>query len=567
MMKLLKLVLVIVAAATFAVSCNDEENVILGFSINKENITIGSEGGVDTINVTSSDVWVAISSEPWITISPANGVGNTECKIVIDSSLINGLRTATIRFSVVGNQPKEVAVYQTGFDKQIYIEEPNIEIEPSAKATERKFKAKITTNVKFDVSIEYAEGEVNKWLTVPKYSVDLERGARPRTIDMEFDWKMNTNFTSRVAKIHFTPSNPDDTLAVPATLLVTQKAAPVIEDNRTGDSLALITIAERIEYLGSFDPSENLRNWSMITLWESTDTSLPCAEAVGRVRSFEFFMMNTKESIPQEVKYLKYAEKIKFYGNVNTMLISIPLDTHVCNLEYLKDLEIGAYGLVSLPKEFKKLGNSLERLCLEANNFDRIPEILTPENFPNLKTLIFTANKRWTTSDLRKADSYADKDGLGLHINTSTSNDLERLFLWENLQELRLSNNYIEGKLPDFRVGVNGVKAYTQEDVDKFGGDTIQNLVKNNIPKILPNMKDLRINLNYLTGELPQWLLYHPYLLEWYPESLVFDQQYGGVDSQGKVVGFSNVPTDYEYYYKFFPGYKEKYEIKEVNEE
>lgn len=567
MMKLLKLVLVIVAAATFAVSCNDEENVILGFSINKENITIGSEGGVDTINVTSSDVWVAISSEPWITISPANGVGNTECKIVIDSSLINGLRTATIRFSVVGNQPKEVAVYQTGFDKQIYIEEPNIEIEPSAKATERKFKAKITTNVKFDVSIEYAEGEVNKWLTVPKYSVDLERGARPRTIDMEFDWKMNTNFTSRVAKIHFTPSNPDDTLAVPATLVVTQKAAPVIEDNRTGDSLALITIAERIEYLGSFDPSENLRNWSMITLWESTDTSLPCAEAVGRVRSFEFFMMNTKESIPQEVKYLKYAEKIKFYGNVNTMLISIPLDTHVCNLEYLKDLEIGAYGLVSLPKEFKKLGNSLERLCLEANNFDRIPEILTPENFPNLKTLIFTANKRWTTSDLRKADSYADKDGLGLHINTSTSNDLERLFLWENLQELRLSNNYIEGKLPDFRVGVNGVKAYTQEDVDKFGGDTIQNLVKNNIPKILPNMKDLRINLNYLTGELPQWLLYHPYLLEWYPESLVFDQQYGGVDSQGKVVGFSNVPTDYEYYYKFFPGYKEKYEIKEVNEE
>ena len=80
-------------------------------------------------------------------------------------------------------------------------------------------------------------------------------------------------------------------------------------------------------------------------------------------------------------------------------------------------------------------------------------------------------------------------------------------------------------------------------------------------------MKDLRINLNYFTGELPQWLLYHPYLLDWYPESLVFDQQYGGVDSQGKVVGFSNTPTDYEYYYTFFPGYKEKYEIKEEKEE
>lgn len=567
MMKLLKLVLVIVAAATFAVSCNDEEKMVLGFSIDKEDITIGSEGGVDTINVISDDVWVAISSEPWITISPANGVGNTECKIVIDSSLINGLRTATIRFSVVGNDPKQVSVYQTGFDKQIYIEKPEIEIEPSAKASERKFKAKVTTNVEFDVNIEYAEGQVNKWLTVPSYSVDLERGARPRTIDMEFEWKMNTDFTKRVAKIHFTPSNPEDTLSKPATLVVTQKAAPVIEDNRAGDSLALLTIAERIEYLGSFDPSENLRNWSMVTLWESTDTNLPCAEAVGRVRSYEFFMMNTKESIPQEVKYIKYAERVKFYGNVNTMLLSIPLDTHICNLEYLKTLELGAYGFVSLPDEFKRLGNTLEKLDLSSNNFDRIPEVLTPENFPKLKSLNLIANKRWTTSDLRKANDYTDRDGLGLLINTNTSSDIERVLLWENLEELRLSNNYIEGPLPDFIIGRNGIKGYTQEDADKFGGDTLKNLVNSNIPKILPNMKLLSINLNYFTGKIPDWVLYHPYLLEWYPESLIFMQQDKGIDSNGKVVGFTDIPTDYEYYYSFFPGYKEKYEIKEVIEE
>lgn len=566
MIKNIKITIVLMLAVLGIASCNDDEAKIVGFSIDKEEITIGSAGGDDAIKVISDNVWVAISSEPWITISPANGIGNTNCTIAIDSSLINGMRTATIRFSPVGGQVMEVAVYQTGFDKQIYIEEADIKIESSAKASERKFKTKITTNVEFNVSVEYGEGH-NKWITVPKYNVELERGARPRTLEMEFEWKMNTEFTERVAKIHFTPANSTDTISAPAVITVTQKGAPKIEDNRAGDSLALVTIAERIEYLGSYDNTENMRNWSHVTLWESTDTALPCAEAVGRVREYSFFMMNTKESIPQEVKYIKYAEKISFYGNVNTMLLSIPLDTHLCNLEYLKELEIGAYGLISLPDEFKKLGNTLEKLDLSSNNFDRVPEILTPENFPALKSLNLIANKRWTTSDLRKVGDYEDKDGLGLHINTNTSSDLERLLLWENLEELRLSNNYIEGPLPDFIVGRNGVEGYTQEDADKFGGDTLKNLVNSKIPKILPNMKLLSINLNFFTGNAPDWLLYHPYLLEWYPESLIFMQQDNGIDSNGKVVGFQNLTNDFEYYYNFFPGYREKYEIKEEREE
>jgi hypothetical protein len=144
---------------------------------------------------------------------------------------------------------------------------------------------------------------------------------------------------------------------------------------------------------------------------------------------------------------------------------------------------------------------------------------------------------------------------------------LERLLLWENLEELRLSNNYIEGPLPDFIVGRNGVEGYTQEDADKFGGDTLKNLVNSKIPKILPNMKLLSINLNFFTGNAPDWLLYHPYLLEWYPESLIFMQQDNGIDSNGKVVGFQNLTNDFEYYYNFFPGYREKYEIKEEREE
>ena len=44
-------------------------------------------------------------------------------------------------------------------------------------------------------------------------------------------------------------------------------------------------------------------------------------------------------------------------------------------------------------------------------------------------------------------------------------------------------------------------------------------------------------------------------------------QQDNGIDSNGKVVGFQNLKSDFEYYYNFFPGYREKYEIKEEREE
>ena len=216
-----------------------------------------------------------------------------------------------------------------------------------------------------------------------------------------------------------------------------------------------------------------------------------------------------------------------------------------------------------MPSEFVKLGNTLETLNLSANNFATIPEILTPENFPKLKSLDFVGSRRWTLSDLRNKDDVRYTDGIGMNINTGTDNSLRRLMLWENLEELALSNCYIEGEVPDFTVGEDGVVAYSQTDVDAWGGDTIQYLADNAIPKILPNCRSLRINLNFFTGDLPQWLLYHPYLLEWIPEILIFNQQEKGYNSAGELVRFNNVPQTFDYYYDVFPGMREKFELKE----
>ena len=190
-----------------------------------------------------------------------------------------------------------------------------------------------------------------------------------------------------------------------------------------------------------------------------------------------------------------------------------------------------------------------------------MPAVLTPENFPKLKSLNLLACRRWTLSDLRKKGNY--EDGIGLHFNANESDDLRRLLLWENLEELRLSNNYIEGQIPDFVVGEDGVEAWNSDDVAAWGGDTIVNLAKEGMPKIMPNMKRLTLNLNFFTGKLPKWVLYHPRLLDWFPESLIYMQQVNAYDSNGTVVKFDNEPTDYEYYFEFFPGYRKKYEIVE----
>ena len=556
--------IILLAVLLFA-ACQ-EENLLPRFEIDKPAITIGAEGGTEYLQVTSPTEWVAMSTEPWVSISPANGIGDTKCSISIDSTLVDGARTATLYFRSVGEGDLKVSVNQLGFGKQIILEDSVLTIASSTNSlAERYFEANVTANVPFGVKVEYEESPLIEWITPSKIDLELDRGSRPRTTTVRFDWKINTQFEERVARIHFVPLNETDELDNPAVLTLTQEAAPTITDDRAGDSLALITIIDRLQLLSPWEVTENMQYWPNITLWEATDEEIVSGEipreAVGRVRSANIMMCYTKESIPQEIRYLKYIETLNIYSNVNTMLLSIDLGSEVCELEYLKHLQIGAFGLVSLPDDFVKLGDKLETLDLNSNNFNEVPAVLTKENFPRLKSLNLLACRRWSVYDLSKGHNY--EEGIGLHFNANEDDALRRLLLWDTLEELRLSNNYIEGQIPDFKVGDEGVEVWTAADV--AGNDTLQNLIGR--PKIMPNMKRLTLNLNFFTGNIPDWVLYHPYLIDWFPESLIYMQHNNGLDSNGKVAKFDNEPTDYEYYYNFFPGYREKYEIKEEFED
>ena len=573
-MKRLSILLAIVTVL-FA-SCNEEGVNVPSFELNRDSIFVNPEGGTEYLQVNSTTEWTATSNKPWISISPANGIGNTKCAILIDSTLENGVRGAKLTFETVeGRYP--VIVEQGGFGKFISLKDSAKTIASSTNSiTDRYFEVEVNANVNFKVSITDSVDVPIEWITPKQTEVkpDFDRPSRPRSALVRFDWDINAEFADRIAYIHFLPLDAADAQAESAVLAITQEAAPTITDDRKGDSLAIVAITNRLQLLSPWDMSENMQYWNNVTLWESTDKEIVSGEvpreAIGRIREANFMMCYTKESVPQELRYLKYIETLNIYSNVNTMFLNIDLGSEICDLEYLKHLQIGAFGLVSLPDDFKKLGDKLETLDLNSNNFSEVPAVLTKENFPKLKKLDILACRRWTVYDLRKKDEREEDGGIGLHFNTADNDALRKLLLWDTLEELRLSNNYIEGQLPTFTtiteegnvVPESDVPVWTKEDV--AGNDTLKNLV--GMPKIMPNMERLTLNLNFFTGNLPNWLLYHPRLLDWFPESLIYMQKENGLDSNGKLVKFDNEPSDYGYYYDFFPGYEKKYEIVEDRE-
>ena len=146
-----------------------EENLLPRFEVDKPVITMGAEGGTEYLQVSSPTEWVAMSTEPWVSISPAKGVGDTKCSIAIDSTLVDGTRTATLYFRSVGEGDLQVSVNQMGFGKQIILEDSVLTIASSTNSlAERYFEAHVTANVPFGVKVEYEESPLIDWVLPSK---------------------------------------------------------------------------------------------------------------------------------------------------------------------------------------------------------------------------------------------------------------------------------------------------------------------------------------------------------------------------------------------------------------
>lgn len=158
-----KIIIGLALCAGIVTSCKeDEAGVSNNISTDKDEITIGPEGGTEQVAVSTSADWVAGSAKPWISISPANGMGSADCRLAIDSTLENNARTTQIRFAAEGQEPKLITVTQFGFNKQILLKEPEVEIENSTEYDKRFFEATISTNIHFKIdeeNIEYSFAE------------------------------------------------------------------------------------------------------------------------------------------------------------------------------------------------------------------------------------------------------------------------------------------------------------------------------------------------------------------------------------------------------------------------
>lgn len=532
-----------VSLCAFALAgCSDDDRKI-GVTVDGDAIEIGAEGGTRNIKVTADDAWIATTNDPWITISPANGRGSAQCRIIIDSALRNEPRQGIVRIQNQNDweERRDITVSQDGYDYAITLDDKKINVSNYAAYDDRSFDVRVKTNVDFDIEIPE---EAQAWLTAGDYKVELDRGLRPREVTVRFNWGINSRDIERNAVVKFRPKD-EVTLARQDELSVNQNAAePIEEDTRAGDSVALLAIARSLNMWESWETNEKMDNWDNVVLWEEgMDGYTP--EKAGRVKFARFSTFGTKEGLPFEVQYLTAADELVFFSNTNWTTFDLSTGEYITKLGQLRRLTISGYGLVDLDPDFKNLKN-LESLDISVNNFEKIPEVLTKENFPKLHALYLTTCQRGVIYDL--SNTTTTHFG-GLFEETDQTREFPRRLLeWDNLDTLTLSVNYLQGRIPDMK---DYAQKYTQADIS--AADSLpQALV--GTPKVLPNIKRFSINLNRLTGELPEWLLHHP-ALDWMdPFTLVFTQE--GKDQDGKLAGFTNEPVNLDEYYRFYEGKK-----------
>lgn len=557
------------AAALLAACSTADESVAFGTDTNS--ISIDAVGGTKKIKVSANENWVAISNVPWITVSPANGYKSTECSLNIDSAITNTVRNGVVRIVKTGNSAEyqEIRIEQKGFDYAITLDEPTVNIENYASLDKRYFDVKVRTNVDFDVKVP---DDKTSWVKFDRYDVALDHGLRPREVTIRFNWGINSG-DERSAEVSFVPTSESNVtsemLARNDKLTIEQSAAePITPNSREGDSVALLSIARTLEvWASSWESSgEKMDNWAGVTLWEEGMEGY-VDSLKGRVKAARFYMFSIKEGIPFEVKYLTAAEELEFYSNVNTFQLNLSTGPYICELSQLKRLTIGAYGLTELDENFTNLRN-LEYLDLGSNNFEKIPDIINPTNFPKLHVLRMANNQRRLVYDL--SNNIATNFG-GLYQHTKYDSNMGSfgefpswLFKWEpgevttsegeqtvtGLDTLILSVNYLQGPIPDFKDD-ESIPVYTEapDSLKDAAGECI--LVKNRIKRVMPQLRMLALNLNRMTGALPDWVLYHPALDWWDPFTLLFNQE--GKDEQGNLAGFSNEPANMDYYYQAYP--------------
>lgn len=547
-------------------ACSDDETVNntpdFGLDASEIEQPIGPDGGDRTLRITSAGRWTVVTDATWVRVAPSSGRGPAECSVQIDSTVLaDQTRTALVQvISEDQTIPLDFHVCQEGYEHFIEVLDENITLPNYGDYGKRTLDVQVKTNVPFTVNIPAEK----RWVFHETQEIGdkLDRGARPRIVTLHFTWDNNTRPEERETQVELTPESEEAPLE-PRLLCIRQEAAERIVPGVKGDSLTVIAIQRNMNLDAKIDVTEKMSNWPNVTLWEATDKEVEeHPDWLGRIRKVQFKFAQTEEDIPFEIQYLTAAEEISIFSNANKSQKSLSTGPYICMLENLKSLQIYSYGLTELHEDFVKLKN-LESLDLSSNNFNEIPAVLTPENFPKLKYLNLAVNRRPSALGNMKETAIDPETWGGLCKITTMQ--LQNLLKWEKLEYLNLSNNYISGSIPPCTYGFPKWQAGDQyrfkwdskkidPETGKKGAWEMHDIPAQLVgkPKVLPNATRFSVNLNYLTGRLPDWILYHPMLMWWEASVLVFRQE-GWADKNGRKAGFDNVPETPDYYYEWYP--------------
>lgn len=510
---------------------DDDEPSASGFSVDLPEVEFADCGGTLELNLATDQTWTAETESDWCSVSPATGVGSGVCVLKADSSYLYKARQGKVVFYSERGDIIEVLVKQFGYEPIIEVSE-KFTIPSYAAPDEAHVDVEVTSNVELEMSIS---DDANDWLELDKSTPATYKPSTtiPRKQKFRLNFKTYTDFPeSRLAEIEFKQTKAVNRTATradeaPAEMIVKkveieQESAPIIIPSREGDSLAVLSMA-RVLGISGFQTSRPITHWNNVVVEERTydylntltGEEIPNRTEL-RIVGLTLSMFDTKESVPYQIKYLTELETFAATSNNNTFLKNIELGPEITELKKLRSLSLMGYGICKLPAEMAGM-EKLEELDLRVNNFLRLNDIkdVLLGLKGHLKYLHLGANRISGTVTNLATDIPSGKTletiGLGGDLNEST-------WLFEDMKELEylnLSYNYFYGSIPTLGGKKEG---------------------------ILPNLKYFSINLNRLTGKLPDWLLYHKYLACWEPFILVFEQE--GRDNNGKVAGFDNAPAN-----------------------
>ena len=509
-------------------SCrDDDDDAVNSFSVDQTEMQFSNNGGTIELKVATGQTWTAEAEDDWCMVSPATGVGSGVCVIKADSSYLYKERTGRVIFYSDKGDLAEVLIKQYGYEPTIDFTEAEVTV-PSYAAPEKAYvDVEAIANVPFEVVIPE---EAKAWLTLDGGSTYTPSTTIPRKQKFRFKFKTYTDFDAdRIAEVQFNQKSASTRASGETSMLnkivkITQEKAPVIIPSREGDSLAVLAITRVINGGMGFSTSRPITHWDNIVVEERTYdyknpiTGVTIKDSTElRVVGFRLSMIDTDESIPYQIKYLTELETFAAIANSNAYRKKIALGAEITTLTKLKSISLMGYGIQTLPAEMANM-QSLEELDLNGNtilSLESIKDVLLGLK-DKLKYLDIGGNRVSGSVMNLSTDIPRDEklETIGLGGDLAKCDWLFRDM--KALEELHMSYNYFYGNIPD----LNGVK-----------------------DGILPNMKYLTLNLNRLTGKVPDWILYHKYLACWNPFLLLFNQE--GYDNKGTIAGFTNAPTKF----------------------